>query len=108
MFRAKLFTVTSIAFGGYFAGLATERYFGPLSNNKAAECKCPLQDPTPGLFPKPGLPVFATVSAASLIPSKSSNEIKSIPPEPPANASRMSQVKHPAFLLKSIEIFYSH
>lgn len=88
MFRAKFFTVTSIAFGGYFAGLATERYFGPLNNNK---CECPSE--TPGLLPKPGLPVFSTVSAASLIPSKSISEVKAIPPEPAPNASRVSQVR---------------
>lgn len=96
MFRAKFFTVTSIALGGYFAGLATDRYLSPLTSKPSlnTECQCiPESTSTKGLLPKPALPVFGTVSAASMVPASSNpSGVKAIPAEPAPNASRVAQV----------------
>ncbi len=95
MFRAKFFTVTSIALGGYFAGLATDRYLGPLASKPSlnTECQCIPESSTQGLLPKPALPVFGTVSAASMVPATSNpSGVKAIPAEPAPNASRVAQV----------------
>ena len=96
MFKGKLFTVTSIAFSGYFAGLATERYFW---SPKTTPAKSDAQSDATNYFPthlnglecKPALPIFGTVSAAALLPAKPT-EVKNVPPEPAMNTSRVSQV----------------
>ena len=96
MFRGKIFTITSIAFSGYIAGLATERYFWYPNHKKTNDINCDCPEPLNnryGLECKPALPIFGTVSAAVLLPTKQT-EVKNVPPEPPLNASRVSQVAH--------------
>lgn len=91
MFRKKIITVASVGVGCFLAGLSTERWSYSLKENEKI---------TKNLFWKedstrqiPGLPFFGTVSAASLIPSKSGfNEPRGIPPEPSLGAPRVSQV----------------
>ena len=101
MFKGKLFTVTSIAFSGYFAGLATERYLWSPNNQKTttpsdAQSLSAASNYFPsnlnGLECKPALPIYGTVSAATLLPTKPT-EVKNVPPEPAVlNTSRVSQV----------------
>ena len=91
MFRSKFITVTSCVLGGYFAGLATEKFYG----FPKKEIENPFNWDSIQPKPKPGLPIFGTVSAASMVPAKPNivNQPKSVPPEPAFGAPRVSQVK---------------
>ena len=90
----KFVTVTSVAIGGYLAGLATEKLYR--SSNVEFERNGNLTfNYDNNLLPMPGLPIFGTVSAASMVPAKASfNEPKGIPSEPSQNAPRISQVSN--------------
>lgn len=92
MFRKKFITVTSVAFGSFLAGLATDKlYFSSIKNTNFLEDTISNHDDV--LLSKPGLPIFGTVSAASIVPANNKlDERKSIPPEPTPGASRVSQV----------------
>lgn len=91
MFRSKFFTVTSCALGGYFAGLVTEKFYGFSKREYGDDIENPFN--INSSQPKPGLPIFGTVSAASIVPTKPNlNQPKSIPPEPALGAPRVSQV----------------
>lgn len=87
MFRMKFVTAASIGLGGYLAGLSTERFSNFFKKNVYDHENKANED---FIRPMPGLPIFGTVSAASIVPAK--NEPKSIPPEPHYNAPRVSQV----------------
>lgn len=92
MFRMKLVTVTSVAIGGYLAGLATEKFYRSSNGEFERNGKSTLNHDS-NLLPMPGLPIFGTVSAASMVPAKASfNAPKGIPAEPSPNAPRVSQV----------------
>jgi hypothetical protein len=92
MFRMKLVTVTSVAIGGYLAGLATEKLYRSSNGEFERNGKSTLNHDS-NLLPMPGLPIFGTVSAASMVPAKASfNAPKGIPAEPSPNAPRVSQV----------------
>lgn len=92
MFRKKFITVTSVAFGSFLAGLATDKlYFSSIKNTNFLEDTISNHDDV--LLSKPGLPIFGTVSAASILPANTKlDERKSIPPEPTHGASRVSQI----------------
>ena len=92
MFRMKLVTVTSVVIGGYLAGLATEKFYRSSIGEFERNGKSTLNHDS-SLLPMPGLPIFGTVSAASMVPEKASiNAPKCIPAEPSPNAPRVSQV----------------
>ncbi|XP_057375067.1 endonuclease G, mitochondrial-like [Daphnia carinata] len=92
MFRKKFITVTSVAFGSFLAGFATDKfYFSSIKNTKFLEGTITNHDDV--LLSKPGLPIFGTVSAASIVPANTKlDERRSIPPEPIPGASRVSQI----------------
>ena len=94
MFRMKFVTVTSVAIGGYLAGLTTEKFYRSSSVKSESTGNSTFNHEN-NLLPMPGLPIFGTVSAAAMVPAKASfNEPKGIPPEPSNNAPRVSQVKN--------------
>lgn len=89
MMSQKFFKLVSVAVGGYLAGVSTEKFFKVSFEDDGEQTVLNHG----GIRPRPGLPIFGTVSAATLIPSKSNlNETKLIPPEPAHNAPRVSQV----------------
>jgi hypothetical protein len=89
----KFVTVTSVAIGGYLAGLATEKFYRSSSVDLESTDGNSTSNHKNNLLPMPGLPIFGTVSAASMVPSKVSfKEVKGILPEPSNNAPRVSQV----------------
>jgi len=85
----RLTKISCIAFGGWVAGLATERFL----QTKSKENPLNLEPNTDniGISFKPGLPIFGTVSAATLIP-KPPQDVQPIPPEPSLKSPRVSQV----------------
>ena len=88
MIRGKFLTLTSVALGSYFAGRVSERFYGGSKTEHALN-----ENEDVNILRMPGLPIFGTVSAASLVPSKPNfDEPKCVPPEPALNAPRVSQV----------------
>ena len=85
MFRSKFVTLSSVAVGGWFAGLVTEK----CRNNCETLLAENFRDTA--LKPMPGNPIFGTVSAASILPANSDSPAQ-VPREPPLNAPRVSQV----------------
>lgn len=67
MISKKFLKILSVAVGGYLAGVSTEKFFKVSFED----------DEEDSIFnhgvirPRPGLPIFGTVSAATLIPTKS-------------------------------------
>lgn len=86
----RLSKISCIAFGGWVAGLATERYLQLKSEEKLPNVESIFDSSNVDIIPKPGLPIFGTVSAATLIPK--SQDAQPIPAEPPIKAPRVSQV----------------
>jgi len=91
----RLTKISCIAFGGWVAGLATERFL----QTKSKENPLNLEPNTDniGISFKPGLPIFGTVSAATLIP-KPPQDVQPIPPEPSLKSPRVSQVLYALLL----------
>lgn len=87
-------TVTSVALGGFLAGFATDKLY--VSQNRGSKfVESTTSDHVEGFLCKPGLPIFGTVSAASIVPAKTVVNVNDIPPEPTHGASRVSQVLKP-------------
>jgi hypothetical protein len=96
MFRSKFLTLSSVALGGWFAGLVTEKCRNNCESLLAGNSR------DTALKPMPGNPIFGTVSAASIIPANSDAPAP-VPREPPLNAPRVSQVTNTSIFIYSFD-----
>ncbi|XP_069696350.1 endonuclease G, mitochondrial [Periplaneta americana] len=103
----QIITLTGVGVGGWFTGVITERW---KRSHTKCECECDSdtqanrRDVTRGIKRMPGLPIFGTVSAASLPQTKLltlDDELGSAKPDPGSpdhasnKANRISQImKH--------------
>ncbi|PSN35568.1 Endonuclease G [Blattella germanica] len=91
----QISTITGVGIAGLFAGIATEKW-KQTSNKCKCECVSRIhENPLQHIKRLPGLPIFGTVSAATVIDKKPalSNEISTVESTPiQSSASRVSEI----------------
>ena len=92
MFNRKFVTVTScVALGGYLAGLSTNLKTKNNDQDQSAILNSTLPD-IRNIKPRPALPIFGTISAATMVVPVKNELTKTVPPEPSDKSPRVTQV----------------